>query len=55
LKAGTSFLKKFTGRIFKLVSVFKEASRKHLPFFAKRQPIIVKTISAHTKNADLIF
>jgi hypothetical protein len=55
LKAGTSFLKRVTGKIFKLVSDFMKHKQK--PYFqllcTKRQPDIAKTISADTKETDL--
>ncbi len=55
-KAGTRHLKRFTGRIFTIVSDFREARRNFiLDFLNKRQPKIVKTISAHSKSTLLPF
>jgi hypothetical protein len=56
LKAGTSLLKRVTGRMFRKVSDFKKASRNFIfMFFTKREPNAVKTISAHTIRTYLIF
>jgi len=53
-KAGISFLKRFNGRIY-TTSDFIEASRNFTwLFFTKRQPKIVKTISAKN-NSLMIF
>jgi hypothetical protein len=58
-KAGTSFVKKVTGKIFTItvVSDFIEASKTYciLDVLPKRQPKIVKTMSAETKSTVLIF
>ncbi len=54
-KDGTSSLKRVTGSIFQLVSDFIEIGRNFLlDFFTKRQPKIVKTISAHSKSTTFI-
>jgi hypothetical protein len=49
LKAGVSFLQVVTGMLLRISNDFKEASRKIiLNFFNKKQPNIVKIISADT-------
>jgi hypothetical protein len=56
-KAGPSYLKRVTEEGFsQLVKDAIEVSRTFFQdfFFPKRQPSIVKTISAHTKSAVLI-
>ncbi len=50
-KAGTSSLKRVTGRIFKNSKCFIEASRNSIFYFLhKRRLIIVKTINAHSES-----
>jgi hypothetical protein len=47
-KAGTSFLKRVTGRIFTLS---KQAENFiYVMFFTKKQPKVVNTFSAHAKS-----
>jgi hypothetical protein len=53
--AGTSSLKRVTGRIF-TITVVMEASRNFIfDFLRQKKPKIVKTISAHSKSTVLIF
>jgi hypothetical protein len=55
LKAGTSLLKRVTGRIIRIIKDFMEASKNLiLNFSAKRLLNNVKTIHAHKKSTDLI-
>ncbi len=50
-KAGTSHVKRITRRIFTMSKCFIEASRNSIFYsFTKRQLIIVKTISTHSKS-----
>ncbi len=54
-KAGTSTLKRVTGRIF-TITVVMEASRNFiLDFLYKQKSVIVKNINAHWKSTVLIF
>ncbi len=54
MTAGTSLLKRVTGRMFRKVSDFKKASRNFI-FYVLHKKGAVKTISAHTKKTYLIF
>ncbi len=59
LKAGRSFLKRVTGRNFRIsteVTYFKkQADSLYLIISTERQPNIVKAISADSKSTDMIF
>jgi hypothetical protein len=52
LKAGTSFLNRATGSLFRIQ---RSKQKLYFIFYTRRQPNIVKTICADTKSTDLIF
>jgi hypothetical protein len=55
LNAATSSLKRVTGRILKLVSVFKEASQDFIfHFLHNKAAKNLKTICAYAESTDLI-